>query len=566
MQAAALLLLQTSAQAAVEITGIEGELLANALAYIGLDEEPCDTAEWRIEQQFRAAPEDIRSALQAYGHYDALVRGELTRTETCFEARFTVAPGEPVRLRNVQVELAGAAAADPAFAEARDQAALRSGEPLHHGRYEQLKRRWSDLARDRGYAGAMFLASTIDVYVEERAADVVLRFDSGPRYRFGRVAFDQEVLTDRLIRSYVPFRSGDPYDTRQLTNLYVALADSGYFESIDIRPGEPDRERLEIPVDVAADGARRRLITYGVGFSTDTGPRLRFGRNNRRYNEQGHQFGINAQLSPVISEFTANYRFPYGDPRTEWINFDVGAQRESTETSESRSLQIGARRVVERPRNWTRTPMVNLLIEDFDVAEQSGRSRLLMPGVEWRRLRADNNIRPSRGSRLDFEVRAAAEQLGSDTSFVQVIASGRWIWSTPRAARFLVRTQLGATGERSFEELPPSVRFFAGGDNSVRGYDFESLGPIDAQGKVVGGSSLLTASFEYEHPLRNRWSLAFFVDSGNAFTGTTLDPKTGAGIGGRWQSPLGPIRVDLAHPLHHETRGWRLHVTLGPDL
>jgi translocation and assembly module TamA len=189
-----------------------------------------------------------------------------------------------------------------------------------------------------------------------------------------------------------------------------------------------------------------------------------------------------------------------------------------------------------------------------------------MPGIGWRRTRADNEIRPQRGSRLSFEVRAAADQLGSDTSFLQAIAGGKWVWSLPSAARILVRAELGLTEERAFADLPPSVRFFAGGDNSVRGYDFEALGPTDADGKVVGGSSLVVGSIEYERPLVGRWALALFVDSGNAFADANFEPRTGAGLGVRWQSPLGPIRVDVAHPFDDPTTRWRLHVTLGPDL
>src|SRR5690606_39164081 len=134
------------------------------------------------------------------------------------------------------------------------------------------------------------------------------------------------------------------------------------------------------------------------------------------------------------------------------------------------------------------------------------------------------------------------------------------------SARFIVRARGGITWEREFAQLPPSVRFFAGGDNSVRGYAFEALGPTDDSGEVIGGSKLLTASFEYEHPLTGRWSLAAFVDSGNAFNGSDLDAKTGAGLGGRWQSPLGPVRLDLAVPLDDDERSFRIHVSLGPDL
>ena len=563
---AALLLAPPRADAVLEVRGLPEPLLANVLAYLKLDEEPCGAPDWRITAQYDAAPRDIRAALEAFGYYEPRIEGNLQRSPECWRAVFQVDPGEPVRIRSLDVKLEGEAEDDPAFAALLARSPLAFGAPLDHGAYERLKRGWTELARERGYAEAEFVESRIDVYTAARTADIVLHFDSGPRYDFGDVTLEQDVLAERLVMSYLPFSPGEPYDNRKLTDLYVTLVDSGYFSEIDIRSLDPQAGENVIPIEIALAGAPRRLISYGLGFSTDTGPRLRFGRNNRRWNDRGHQFGVQAQLSPVTSELTANYRFPHGDPRTEWINFDAGMKREDTESAESESLQIGARRIMERPRDWTRTQFLTLLVEDFEVADQVGRSRLFMPGIGWRRTRADNELRPTRGSRLSLELRAAADTLGSDTSFFQAIAGGKWIWSLPNAGRILVRGEVGLTEERSFAELPPSVRFFAGGDNSVRGYDFEALGATDADGKVIGGSSLVVGSFEYEQPLVGRWALAMFVDSGNAFANVDFSPRTGAGLGVRWQSPLGPIRVDVAHPFHDPKSRWRLHVTLGPDL
>jgi translocation and assembly module TamA len=554
-----------AASADVALTGVDGPLAANVLAYLDLDDEPCDAPSWRVEQQYRAAPARVRDALQAFGYYEPSVSAMLDLAEQCWHAAFEIALGEPVRIRTLDVTLTGAAEGDPPFAAALAAAGLASGEILSHGAYEQLKRGWSDLARERGYAEAELIVNRIDVYPDEHAADVTLRFDSGPRYAFGRTELTQEVLTDQLASSYVTFSEGEPYDARQLIDVYAALANSGYFRTIDVRPLPHDTTTRTIPIAVALTSAARTQTSYGVGFSTDTGPRFRFGRNNTRFNERGHQFGVNAQLSPVVSEVTANYRLPLRS-RSEWLSFDVGVEREDTDTSESNRLELGARRVHERRGDWTRTEMLNLRVEDFTVADQASRARLLMPGVDWTRIRADNEIRPTMGSKLSLELRGANDALVSDTSFVQAIAQGKWIWSLPRGRRVLVRGQVGATAKRNFDELPASVRFFAGGDNSVRGYDFEALGPLDADGNVIGGSSLATGSFELEQPLRERWSLAFFVDSGNAFEGSRLDVQTGVGIGGRWQSPLGPIRIDLARALDGAGRDWRVHVSLGPDL
>jgi translocation and assembly module TamA len=465
------------------------------------------------------------------------------------------------------VALTGEAERDAPFAAALAQAALAVGAALNHGAYEQLKRRWSDLARERGYADAKFAVARIDVYPEERAADIALQFDSGARYAFGRTELTQDVLTAGLAASYLDeFREGEPYDAERLTDAYAALASSGYFETIDVRPMPADPATQTIPIAVALTSSARTQTSYGIGYQTDTGPRFRFSRTNRRVNDRGHQLGINLQLSPVISELTTTYRLPLRDSRSEWLAFDAGIEIEDTETSDSERIEFGARRVHERRDDWTRTEFLSLLVEDFTVAEQSGRSRLLMPGVSWVRIRADNEIRPRLGSKLSLEVRGANDAVFSDTTFVQTIAQAIWIRSRPSGQRFLVRGQVGATAKHEFAELPASVRFFAGGDNSVRGYGFEELGPVDADGNVVGGSSLITGSFEFEQPLHERWSLAFFVDAGNAFESSNVDAKTGVGMGGRWISPLGPIRIDLAVPLDDDTEDYRIHFSLGPDL
>ena len=146
------------------------------------------------------------------------------------------------------------------------------------------------------------------------------------------------------------------------------------------------------------------------------------------------------------------------------------------------------------------------------------------------------------------------------------MASAKWIWSLPNEARIIFRGEVGTTWKDDFNALPPSVRFFAGGDTSVRGYEYESLGPTDTDGEVIGGSSLAVASVEYEHPIVPRWSVAAFVDSGDAFDDSSFETNTGVGVGFRWQSPLGPIRVDVAKPFDGDDRGARLHISLGPDL
>ena len=550
----------------VEISGLDPAQTANVRAHLDLDEEACDAPEWRVEQEYQASLEKIRTALEALGYYEPRIEPSLDRTPQCWHAKFTVRLGPPTLVRNLDLELVGEAVKDSQFVSAREQSPIKVGAVLNHGDYEALKRRWLDLAAERGYAEAQFTANRIDVYPEQRVADIVLRFDSGKRYRFGEISFQQDVLSDELIHSYVKIRRGDPYDGRDLNTLYTALANSGYFRNIEVRPQAANRDSGEIPVDIVLAGAKRRYITYGVGYSTDTGPRFRFSRNNRRVNEEGHQFGITAQVSPVISEITVSYRMPIDDPRSDWLAFDAGVKRENTETADSDSLQIGVRRLTRREHDWFRMTMLTFLVEDFTVGAENGRAQLLMPGVDWTRLHTDNTIRANHGSKLELEARGAADAILSDSSFVQLILHGKWVWSPSEQSRILFRSEIGAMYDSDFSKLPPSVRFFAGGDNSIRGYDYNTLGPIDSTGQVIGGSELAVASLEFERKVRPHWSVAVFVDSGNAFDRGAFSAKTGAGIGARWLSPLGPIRVDVAHPFEDPTNSWRLHITLGPDL
>ncbi|MDX1561826.1 MAG: autotransporter assembly complex family protein, partial [Gammaproteobacteria bacterium] len=459
----------------------------------------------------------------------------------------------------------GPASTDPTFQNLQSNTVLRPGEPLHHGRYENFKRSLMDLARNRGYVEAALVENRVDVYPDQNVADITLHVESGPRYRIGDVEIVQDLFEPSFIDAYHNIESGEPYDNRLLTSAYIELNESGFFSSVDVRAMPADAGAQTIPIRIELTGAPRQRISYGVGFSTDTGPRFRAGRLVRRLNERGHQLSIDGQLSPVVSEITSTYRLPYGDPRFDWLNFNLGAKREETDTSLARSIVFGVRRIRDRPSGWSRTLFTDFSVEDFEVGLQKGRPHLLMPGIDWVRLRGDDALRPDNGSRLSFEIRGASESLVSDTTFLQVYTDLKWIDSVFDRGRVLVRGHVGYTDTDEFHRLPPSIRFFAGGDNSIRGFEFESLGPVDADGHVIGGPRLVVASVEYEHEIKPRWSLAMFVDSGNAFD-DRFDARTGAGFGARWRSPLGPIRIDIGWPVNDIEHGARLHVSLGPDL
>jgi translocation and assembly module TamA len=205
--------------------------------------------------------------------------------------------------------------------------------------------------------------------------------------------------------------------------------------------------------------------------------------------------------------------------------------------------------------------------ENYEVGPDSGLAVFTIPESEWRAVSADERLDPHRGLRVRLAARGGAEQVFSDVSFVQLDAQAKTIQSFGRQHRFIVRLDLGRVFTDRFRELPPSLRYFAGGAQSVRGYGYNSLGVRDAAtNQVIGAPNLVVGSGEYEFRFMERWGAAVFYDAGGASRRFGGGLEHGAGVGARWVSPVGMVRVDAAWPLTEPGKPVRFHLTLGPDL
>lgn len=348
--------------------------------------------------------------------------------------------------------------------------------------------------------------------------------------------------------------------------MYDSLNGSGYFSEVSIRTDPIDEDGKVAPVHVALKPGIRRNYHIGAGFSTDTGPQGRLGYINRRRNDRGHQFEARAFVSDTNSEATATYRWPVQNPRTDWASILGGAQHEDTDTSENDTFKIGYMRTRGISENWIWTRYADYMYEKFRIADQDDNSQLVIFGVNFESAIGRQISRSDGGRRINLGIRGASDAVGSDTSFLQFEATAKWLWSLNDRYRMIARGRLGATIKNNFQELPVSVRFFTGGDRSIRGYDFESLGPTNTDGDVIGGSHLVEASVEFDRMITEKWSIAAFADTGSAFNNSKPVFSSGVGLGIRWYSPVGPVRVDFAHPLDDPDSDFRLHVVLGPDL
>jgi translocation and assembly module TamA len=560
-----LLLLPGFARAELGITGLDRDLERNVRAYTTLDDETCDAEAWRVRRRFRSLEADIRKALQPFGFYAPRIATSLEFAEDCWRATADVIPGDPVTLRDIDIDLRGEAADDPDFA-GLTPTGLAPGARLRHADYDRYKQSLQVLAADRGYLDATFSASRLDIYPEERVADVTLHFDSGPRYRIGEIRQEQAFLDPKLVTGYLDLDQGSFFDGRELARAYRDLSNSGYFGRIEIVPLHDAATDRLVPIRVALEPGTRIEYTLGIGASTDTGPRLRAGFRNNRLNERGHRLVTDLNVSTRIQGISAEYRKPLKDPRSDWMSYTGAVTREDNDTFINEGVRAGLRRSKRLNASWIRTLSLDVSYERYTVGLESDNTTLVLPGIAFDHKYADRDLYPNRGRRLGVELLGTSTKIGSNTSFAQAKASARWVRALGAESRILARARIGATQTSDFEQLPPSARFFAGGDESVRGFDYDSLGPTDAEGNVIGGRNLLTASIEFERRLFGNYYGAVFADAGNAFNGTDLDAAVGAGLGIKWRSPLGPIRLYVGFPVTDEASGARVHLRLGADL
>lgn len=552
---------KTSAE--VSVSGIEGEADDNVMLMLSIQKEKCNSLKWKIQGLFEDSDQEIDQALRALGYYHATIKKSLAFNKDCWKANFKITPSQRVEVSDVAIVINGDAKNDPEFLNLLKNMPLKQGSPLHHGKYESMKDKIESLALERGYLQGSFTEKKLLIDKQNNIAHIKLKFDSGKRMVFGDVIVQQDVLDDGFVKKYLTIKSGDAYTTEQLALTHNALSQSGYFDTVDIRTDLEHVQDQRVPVTIKLSAKKKAHYGFGVGFDTDIGPLLNASYINRRINHYGHFFTANIDLSPVLSTAEVEYSIPLDKPLTDFFSFGGGLKREHTNTFKSLSATISARHKHAYANGWRQTLFLDYSYEDFSTASNSGQTLLLVPGGNWLRSVSNNPLRPTEGYRLEFEAKGSYENPISDVSFIQGYLSTIWLHELPLGGKFIGRTLQGVTLVNQITQLPTSYRFYAGGINSVRGYDYKELGPKDSLGNVEGGELLSVFSAEYEHPVLENWGVAAFVDTGNAFNFDSINFKTGVGLGVRWYSPVGPIRVDFALPLDQSNSSFQIHFAAG---
>lgn len=558
----------SAANIRLQLEGLTGEAEKNVRARLSTIQRD----EVSPDRRFRARVDNaIREGLKALGYYQPDIDFELKpppqKGRQVFIVR--VAPGEPVRIGGVDVILRGGARDDD------DYLALLKKRPvvgtiLNHGDYDNFKKDLTRLALRKGYFDGKFLKNQLGVALSRHQAFWDIDYDSGQRYRFGAVTFTGSQIREQYLQNLLPFKPGDDYEAQDIAELNRHLSATGWFNSVVVAPEFAKAYKNKIlPLTGTVSARSKNAIETGIGYSTDVGPRLKVTWKKPWVNTYGHSLSASASLSSPEQQLDFSYKIPLlANPVEQYYLVQGGYKRTRLNDTESDSTTLALSRYQQLASGWQRAINLRWSLDDFTQGNLTNTTILFYPGVMLSRARSRGGLIPTWGDSQRYSVDYSSTAWGADVDFLVLQAQNVWIRSLDSGHRFVARGNLGWIETDDFDEVPPDLRFFAGGDRSIRGYKYKSISPRDSADKLTGASKLVTGSLEYQYNVSGKWWGAIFVDGGEAVNDIRRSNwKVGAGVGIRWESPVGPIKLDFAAPVGDKTaRGLQLYLGLGPEL
>ncbi|WP_232367619.1 autotransporter assembly complex protein TamA [Alteromonas pelagimontana] len=519
----------------------------------------------------------VATAVEPFGYYNSSTTIEKGEGENVI---LHVDVGVPLKIANVNREIIGAGREDKDFREKFNAFSLKPGDILRQPVYESFKSSMFNYALSHGYFDFSWQATRLDLVREDREANVLLIAQSGPRYNFGKITISGEERAKAIIERLRPFEEGEAYSSSKLTEFNRMLNQSGYFSRVIARPVVSEAEGLNVPIEITIVHKPRDTFNVGVGAATDTGPRLRFKWERPWVNSRGHSVTSELFLSEPEQSLTVDYRIPQRDITNDYISIEAGYQfiEYTNSNTDSETLTIAAHRYWQKYNSpWQQDGSVTYLREKYAQGiEAYQTTQLVMPGYAVKYVQKDDALNINTGTFLQAFAQLGREGYGSDIDIIKSVVEGLVIRTFDKH-RVTLRAEAGAIETSDFSRVPTSLRFFAGGDQSIRGFAYRDISPreqvfdpetgeLTEDEEPIGGKYLATASAEYAYRVADAWRVALFTDVGTATNDFDTDPAYSFGTGFHWLSPIGPVRVYGARGFSEYENSWRLHFILGPEI
>ena len=540
-----------------EYNGIHGDVLKNVQQRMDILKKFYPTlTRQQIQTIYAQAPEEIRQAMQPYGYFHAQIQPKLIQQQTSWIAQFNIKPQSPTTISQINVRVDGPGKNNHAINQSINHLPLRVGDVFRADSYEKAKEKIFQVAHNQGYINAEFISNQIIVDTHRDTIKINLILKTGKQFYFGKVNFESTPYTYSFLKRFISFDKQTPFSSEKLLERQQALVNSIYFQQVVITPDFKATKNNEVPLNVLLIPPKAKKYNIGVGYGTLTGPRLTTNVSFRRLTDTGQHLEAQLKLSSVISGFAAKYYIPGKNPMTdEWI---IGGnyQRFLPKNGASSSGSLSGGYVTKSKHTQTNVE-INYLIEQYKVKDlASERTQLLYPNLNFTYSKSDDLINPTLGKSINVALRGASRAALSSTSFFQTEIKAKYFFTPVDYAHIILRTDLGYTVTKDLNKLPLSMRFFAGGMNSIRGYSDSDIGP---------GRYLYTGSIEYQNRIKDNWWGALFYDAGMATNHFGDRLYYGKGLGVIYTSFMGPIKLYVGQGTHEQKTNYSVEFSIGPE-
>lgn len=564
--------LHASEPVEIVVSGIEGDAQKNVQKALtlppGLLGEGLVDKLW-LERYAKEAENNGRSALEPFGYYNAQVTVIIEPAGKRYRMLVAVLPGEQAHLTEVKTSLTGPGSGEKRLQRLVAAFPLRKGDVLLHQRYEEAKGSLITRAFDLGYLDAKFTKHEIRVSRSGTTATIELDLESGEKYYFGATDIQGVAeYPDSFLRRHLTYNDGEQFSYPALGETQRNFSNSERFKEVLITPEKEAAEAFRVPVRVQLQAAPRISVRPGIGYGTDTGARFTIRYRDLNMFHLGHELFSNLYIAERLQGLVTGYIIPSPRDIRSSTTLQLNLQQEETSIYNSSIVALELARNRSLGLGKLGTAYIKAQYEDYSVGGEQSTSRLLLPGIRFTDDRYDNPIHPRKGFRYALDLHGTHQALGSDTALVQLLAEASYLLPLPWRLSLHSRAKAGTTFLNDpLRDIPPSLRFFTGGDQSVRGYSYKSLGPRDAAGNVVGGTQLLVGSIELERALFKDWGVSLFYDAGNTFKSfSEVNLAQGAGVGIHYYTAVGALNLSVARPLGVEKPTIHFHFTVGFEL
>lgn len=544
------------------LTGVDGPAKDNAITSLTacLPEEKKHQHLTRedIESCYAAGHQLIVSALKPFGYFHASVQARgLFHKGPHWTARYAIHTGHRLRITSVSLRLEGQGKQDPELLALLARFPLKPPDPFESPAYETARDQLLQSANQYGWLEATYSTREVQIDLKQNTARIVLVLQTGKRFYFGSVSFGPNPFNPTFLQRFIRFHPDEPFSSNKLLRLQEDLSGSGYFKEVVVTPDMHRVTHQHVPIHVAITPPMAKRYLIGAGYGTFTGPRATLGVDYRRVGDSGQHFTLQARVSSVLKSLSAKYFIPGRNPLTDQYILGADVQKFIPKNGNSLAENLSASRV-STCNEWQHNLSLHFLNEKFRVENlPSESSRVLYPDYTVGWLRTDNRMDPHSARSLRMSIRGSSDKIVSFTSFAQGEIKGRILFSPTEPSRVILRGAFGYTIVNDLSRLPLTLRYFAGGIDSLRGYPYSSIGP---------GRYLETAGLELQHRIVGNLSGAIFHDVGTATNHLNDTLMNGAGVGLIYHSVVGPVRLYVARALSKPGHPFRIEFSLGPDL